>query len=102
MLEKIAQVKTWTIEQVLWAEKNLKGKSGAEKKAAVIKKLDDMITLPSYLEWADDVVIGLIVDKACATLNEFAGHNFGELKELTEKQAQILAGTIEDPKEKKS
>ena len=96
------EIKKFAIEQVLWAEKNLRGKSGTDKRAAVIKKLDDMITLPPYLEWADDVVIGLIVDKACATLNEFAGHNFGELKELTEKQAQILAGTIEDPKEKKS
>ncbi len=96
------EVKKFAIEQVLWAEKNLHGKSGAEKKEAVVKKLDDMITLPSYLEWADDIVIGLIVDKACEKLNEFARHNFGELKELTEQQAQELAAEIEDPKEKKS
>ena len=91
------EVKKFAIEQVLWAEKNLKGKSGAEKKAAVVKKLDDMITLPSYLEWVDDIVIGYIVDKACEKLNIFAGHNFGALKELTQKQEQDLANQIDDP-----
>ena len=96
------EIKKFAIEQVLWAEKNLKGKSGAEKKAAVVKKLDDMITLPSYLEWIDDVVIGLIVDRACSKLNEFAGHNFGEMNELTEKQEQELADEIEDPEENAS
>ena len=95
------EIKKFAIEQVLWAEKNLKGKSGAEKKAAVVKKLDDMITLPSYLEWVDDVIIGYIVDKACEKLNNFAGHNFGELKELTEKQEQELADEIEDPEAEK-
>ena len=95
------EIKKFAIEQVLWAEKNLKGKSGAEKKAAVVKKLDDMITLPSYLEWVDDVIIGYIVDKACEKLNDFAGHNFGELKELTEKQEQELADEIEDPEAEK-
>lgn len=95
------QIKKWALEQVLWAEKNLKNKSGAEKKAAVVKKLDDMITLPSYLEWIDDIIIGCIVDKACEKLNAFAGHKFGELKGLTEKQEQELADEIEDPEEKR-
>ena len=58
------QIKMWAVEQVMWAEKNLKGKSGEEKKAAVIKKLDDMIPLPSYLEWGDDIIIGKLVDMA--------------------------------------
>ena len=99
MFEKI---KKFAIEQVLWAEKNLNGKSGAEKKAAVVKKLDDMIKLPSYLEWVDDVIIGYIVDKACEKLNDFAGHDFGNAEEISENQKQELADEIEDPKEKKS
>ena len=92
------EMKKFAIEQVLWAEKNLKGKSGAEKKKAVVEKLDEMITLPSYLEWVDDIIIGKLVDMACDKLNLFAGHNFGEI-ELTEEQEQEIANEIEDPKE---
>ena len=88
--------KKWAIEQVMWAEKNLKGKSGEEKRAAVIKKIDDMIPLPSYVEWVDDIIIGKIVDMACEKLNAFAGHDFGSV-ELTEKQEQKIADEIADP-----
>ena len=92
------EIKKWTIEQVMWAEKNLKGKDGSEKKAAVIKKLDEMITLPSYLEWVDDMVLAWLVDKACQKLNEFSGHSFGDI-ELSETQEQEIADEIENPKE---
>ena len=94
----INQIKLWAIEQVLWAEKNLHGKSGSEKRECVVKKLDDMITLPSYLEWLDDMIIGKLVDMACEKLNVFAGHDFREL-ELSDKQEQELADEIEDTKE---
>ena len=90
------QIKMWAVEQVMWAEKNLKGKSGEEKKAAVIKKLDDMIPLPSYLEWGDDIIIGKLVDMACEKLNTFAGHDFGSVT-LTEQQEQKIADEIADP-----
>ena len=93
------EIKKFAIEQVLWAEKNLRDKSGAEKKAAVVKKLDDMITLPPYLEWVDDIIIGKLVDIACEKLNTLTGHNFEKL-ELSEKQKQELVAEIEDPKEK--
>ena len=99
MLEKIAQVKTWTIEQVLWAEKNLKGKSGAEKKAAVVKKLDDLINLPTYLEWIDDIVISWLVDKVCDKLNAITEHNFENLT-LDENQEHKIAEEIADPEMK--
>ena len=92
MLDKI---KTFVIEKVLWAEKNLLGKSGAEKKAAVIKEIDDLITLPAYLEWADDIVISWIVDKVCEKLNAMTGHNFTNLT-LTEKEEQEIANEIPD------
>lgn len=29
-------MKTWVLEQAVWSEKNLKGKTGAEKRAAVV------------------------------------------------------------------
>ena len=94
------QIKIWAVEQVMWAEKNLKGKSGAEKKKAVVEKLDEMITLPSYLEWVDDIIIGKLVDMVCDKLNDFAGHDFGHI-ELTETQERDIADEIDDPKEAK-
>ena len=76
VLEKCTQLKDWTLDQICWAETSMKGKSGAEKKAAVIKKLDDMIVLPFYLEWMDDMVLSFLVDKICSALNEKVGKNF--------------------------
>ena len=94
MFEKIRKLKRTVIDLVFWAEKNLDGKTGAKKKAAVVKKLDEMIELPAYLEWIDDIFIGKLVDMACEKLNEFAGHNFKEI-EISEKQKKDLADEIE-------
>ena len=93
MFEKLQRLKEWAIEQVIWAEKQLDGKTGAEKKAAVIKKLDDMITLPGYLEWLDDVILAKIVDTACEKLNARTEHNFKDI-ELDEKQEREIASEI--------
>ncbi len=90
------QIKQWTIEQVMWAEKNLKGKNGAEKKKAVIEKLDEMIILPNYLEWVDDIVLSPLVDRICDKLNEVMGHDFGKIQ-LTETQERDIADEISDP-----
>ncbi len=84
------KLKAFALEQVLWAEKNLKGKSGAEKKAAVVKKLDDLITLPAYLEWADDMVISYLVDSVCEKLNMLEGHNFGDTEISKQAQEEII------------
>ena len=72
-------IKQKIIEQVLWAENNLRGKTGAEKKAAVVRKLDDMSKLPAYLEWADDMVISYLVDQACEKLNAITAHSFEDI-----------------------
>ena len=82
----------WVIEQVAWAEKNLKGKTGAEKKAAVIKKVDDLIKLPFYLEWMDDMVIGYLVDVVCKKFNAI-GEN---LADITPDQADVIKEELED------
>ena len=94
MFKKIEQVKNWVIEQILWAEKELDGKSGAEKKAAVVKKLDAMIVFPAYLEWLDDIIIGKLVDMACEKLNSVAGHDFAK-KQLSEEQEKEVKDAIE-------
>ena len=38
MFDKFKGIVTDVIEQVVWAERELRGKSGAEKKAIVVKK----------------------------------------------------------------
>lgn len=69
MFDKFKGIVNDVIEQVVWAERELRGKSGAEKKAIVIKKLDDLIVLPAALEWVDDILISHLVDLACNMFN---------------------------------
>lgn len=98
MFESLKQAKEnakrMAVEYVIWAETELKGKTGAEKKAAVIKKLDDMITLPGWLEWLDDILIGLFVDKVCLVLNLLTGHDFAGLL-LDSKQTETIVETAD-------
>ena len=68
------------VEQVIWAETELADKSGADKKAAVVKRLDELIKLPAYLEWVDDMIISYLVDQACEKLNKLTAHNFGNVE----------------------
>ena len=82
------------VEQVIWAENNLIGKSGAEKKKAVIKKLDDLIQLPAYLEWADDIVISWLVDQACEKLNAMTAHSFKDV-DINEADKAKIASEME-------
>lgn len=84
------------LEYVIWAETNLVGKTGAEKKAAVIQKLDDMITLPGWLEWLDDILIGIFVDKICTVLNALTSRSFAGLL-LGEKQEEVVVKVAENP-----
>ena len=93
-MPNITQIKTWVIEQVLWAEKNLKGKSGAEKKAVVMQKLDELIKLPFYLEWVDDIVISYLIDATCLKLNNMTQHDLSKVK-LTPTQEIELAQDVQ-------
>ena len=93
MLEKI---KLWIVEQVLWAEHTMTGLSGKEKRDAVVKKLDDMIKLPSFLEPFDGPIIGFFVDLAVAKLNSTFGHSFG-VEPITQMQEIELAEGVEIP-----
>ena len=69
MFDKFKNIVNDVIEQVVWAERELRGKTGAEKKAIVVKKLDDLIVLPTALEWVDDILINYLVDLACNMFN---------------------------------
>ena len=92
--DNVNQLKTWTFEQVLWAENNLKGKSGAEKKAAVVKRLDDLIVLPFYLEWMDDKIIAWLVDVVCDKLNKMTDHKFVDTA-ITDEQEKSVIDSID-------
>lgn len=89
------KLKTWVVDQVLWAETNMKGKTGAEKRAAVVSKLDDLIPLPWFLEWMDGPLIGWLVDKCCALLNAEAGHDWSALN-MTAETCESLAQELPD------
>ncbi len=69
MFDKFKGIVNDVIEQVVWAERELRGKSGAEKKAIVVKKIDELIVLPAALEWVDDILINYLVDLACNMFN---------------------------------
>ena len=103
VLSKFLKLKTFAIELVLWAEKELKGKSGAEKKKAVISKLSEMLlgmALPWYISWAKGLVAPLlmnyIVDLACEKLNFLSGWNFENVN-LNPNQLNKLASVLDAP-----
>lgn len=95
--EYFNKAKEWALEQVLWAEREMRGKSGAEKKAAVVQKLDDMITLPAWLEWADGPVISALVDAACGLLNYECGHKWWGMVDFSKEEIKNLAKAMPDP-----
>lgn len=94
--EYIGKAKEWALEQVMWAERELKGRSGTEKRNAVIAKLDDMITLPAWLEWADGPIIAALVDAACGLLNDKYGHAWGAAV-FHKKEIEEAAKAMPDP-----
>lgn len=96
MWEKLAEIKKWVIEQVVWAEREMKGRSGKEKKAIVVSKIDDIIKLPWWLEWADGPLISWLVDLACEKLNWLTDRDFGGLWD-SEGRSEKLAAVMEAP-----
>ena len=85
------KLKSWVVEQVLWAEANMKGKSGAEKRQAVVDKLDALIPLPWFMEWMDGPLISWLVDKACTVFNKENGHDWVDKVQDTPEIVQAIA-----------
>lgn len=96
MKEMLKNIKKWVLEQVVWAEKNLKGKTGAEKRAAVVAKVDEMLVLPWWAEWADGPVIGWMVDKICERLNWLTDWKFDDV-DLTPERTEKLTAVMDAP-----
>lgn len=89
MLGFLGKLAGWAVDRVLGAEKAMPGKSGAEKRAAVVSFLDAMVPLPQKLEGLDDAVIGWVVDWVCEKMNWLTDYNFSET-ELDEPQKEKL------------
>lgn len=87
------KVKKYVVDAVAWAEREMKGKTGAEKREAVVNKVDALIPLPWFLEWLDGLVIGWLVDKVCEKMNWLTDHNFTG-GELNEEQSGKLAACL--------
>ena len=64
------------VELVAEAESRVPGETGAAKKAYVIGRLDDLITLPWFLEPFDNAIFEVLIDTACKVLNSWFGHDW--------------------------
>lgn len=87
--EMYEKLKVNVVECVVWAEKELSGKSGEEKKAAVKRKLDDMIPLPFYLEWADDLLIDYLIEVVCSQMNAITSRKVETVTDVKKMAAVI-------------
>lgn len=76
--EAAPALKLAAVKLVLEAEKKLgiEGATGAEKKAWVVAKLDEAITLPWWLEPFDGPLFALLADIICVKINDAYGHSW--------------------------
>ena len=97
MLEKIRKT---IASLVFWAERNLKGKSGEEKRAAVIERACDAIDVPFVPEFVERPVkrwvFGMIVDAVVEKINWLSDWLFGDIQP-TEEQIDKLAEVANAP-----
>lgn len=90
--QKYAECKAVIVGYVRRAEAEMKGKSGAEKRAYVVKTLDDSVKLPWLIDDVlnlDGLAIGMLVDRICNALNILTDH--GDWSEITVSDETIAA-----------
>ena len=97
ILQNIAEtvlsgLKTTATQLIIAAENSIEGTTGAEKRKTVVAQLDSYITLPSILEWVDDIALGLLVDAICDRLNLLTDDDFSE---VTEEEAAAVANSLD-------
>jgi hypothetical protein len=104
MLAKIKSAVEWVrnlrvkvVEAVLLVEQEFAGKTGAEKRKAVVKKLDGMVKLPWLLDDvidADGMIIGYVADRVCETLNIFTDGDFADVTVDQDKLAAVVDAPV--------
>lgn len=97
-----AQLKAKALTCILAAEKTLPGATGAEKRAYVVRQLDDLITLPWYLESLDGPAIGALVDVICNKLNLLTDHDMTAVVGEEDKAVVAIEATEAELTEEKS
>ncbi|MCR5335375.1 MAG: hypothetical protein K6E42_02335 [Synergistes sp.] len=75
----VPSLRLWVLQIVLEAENRIPGESGSDKRAYVIKALDELIRLPVWLEPFDGMIFGALVDLICSRLNARYGHIWGDV-----------------------
>lgn len=75
----VPSLRLWALQIILEAENRIPGQTGAEKKAYVVKSLDELIRLPLWLEPVDSVIFGALIDLICDKLNAKYGHIWGDI-----------------------
>lgn len=75
----VPSLRLWALQIILEAENRIPGQTGAEKKAYVVKTLDELIRLPLWLEPVDSVIFGALIDLICDKLNAKYGHIWGDI-----------------------
>ena len=75
----VPSLRLWALQIILEAERRVPGETGAEKKAYVVKTLDELIRLPLWLEAIDGVIFSMLVDLICDQLNAKYGHIWGDI-----------------------
>ena len=91
-------LKAKVAEAVLEVEKEFAGKSGEEKRAVVVKRLDDLIKLPWWLDDLLDLdgkLIGYLVGQACDALNILTDGDFSDVEIDPEMLAVVAEAPIE-------
>ena len=88
--EYLEKLKALAAEYAIWAERELKGKSGAEKRAAVVRKVSSLIPAPWYLAPIKDWLIGRAVDFAVERLNWGSGWNFADTQDVATAVSSVL------------
>lgn len=83
-------LKLWAVQLVIEAEKNLPGATGAEKRANVIRRLDETVRLPWYAEPFDGPAFGLLVDMVCEKLNLLTDKDIASVTPAAAKKAASL------------
>lgn len=75
----VPSLRLWALQIILEAETRIPGQTGAEKKAYVVKTLDELIRLPLWLEPLDSAIFGALIDLICDKLNAKYGHIWGDI-----------------------
>ena len=79
MKDFIAKLAGLALKKILEAEAAIPGASGAEKKAYVVRWLDEAVKLPWYLESFDGALFSLAIYVTCHALHDSFGHDWKKL-----------------------